>query len=397
MSPTRKFWLRLMLLAVIAAAPTAAQVWTTIGGNGTVDFADGDVATSMFALPAGVAVGAGGNVYVGDLANYRVRMLNAATSTWSTIGGNGTSDFLDGTVSVFKSPAGVAVSASGNVYVADADNNRIRMFTANPPTWSTIGGNGAASEFNAPQGVAVGADGNVYVADSDNHRIRIFNAAISAWSDIGGNGTSGFADGGVADSRFYNPAGVAVGADGNVYVGDLDNHRIRMFTAATSTWSTIGGNGAFTFADGGVTASRFNAPRGVAVGAGGNIYVADLADHRIRMFTAATSTWSTIGGNGMPGFADGDVAASRFTLPIGVAVGGDGKVYVAEAGNNRIRMFTPPASPPPPLVASSTAPFDDSWIGIPIGCSLVRGTLRRHPCRRTALAHKRALMRFRNQ
>ena len=102
------------------------------------------------------------------------------------------------------------------------------------------------------------------------------------WSTIGGDGSSVFADGAIADSKFNMPSGVAVDADGNVYVGDLVNYRVRMFTATTSVWSTIGGDGTTAHTDGAVSGSQFNMPFGVAVGADGKIYVADYGNHRIR-------------------------------------------------------------------------------------------------------------------
>jgi len=174
MESTRKLWLRILLLAVVAAAPTAGvKVWTTIGGDGEGQFADGTVANSQFNSPAGVAVGADGNVYVGDYGNNRVRKFTTATSTWSTIGGAEST----------SGPDGVAVDAVGNVYVADYASNSIRKFTADTSTWSVLGGNGDAdfydgseedSLFFEPSGVAVDAGGNLYVADSGNNRIRKF-------------------------------------------------------------------------------------------------------------------------------------------------------------------------------------------------------------------------------
>jgi len=218
--------------------------------------------------------------------------------------------------------------------------------TAAVNVWTTIGGDGsfgfadgdvATSKFNLPYGLALDTDGNVYVADIENHRIRKFTTATSTWSTIGGSGTAGSVDGDIATSRFKYPYGVAVGADDNVYVADTLSHNIRKFTASTSTWSTIGGGSATGFANGDMTTSRFAAPNDVAVGANGNVYVADRNNHRIRMYTASTTMWSTIGGDGSQAFANGDVATSRFSNPKGVAVDAVGNVYVADGDNCRIR------------------------------------------------------------
>ena len=137
MESTRKgLWLLLVLLAV-AVAPTAAQVWTTIGGDGTPAFNDGILTASQFYQPFGVAVGTDGNVYVADVDNNCIRKFTAATSAWSTIG---TSTFIFARGDTFSAPNGVAVGADGNVYVADTGRACIRMFTAANSTWSTIGG-----------------------------------------------------------------------------------------------------------------------------------------------------------------------------------------------------------------------------------------------------------------
>ena len=158
------------------------------------------------------------------------------------------------------------------------------------------------------------AGGNVYVADSSNHRIRKFTATTSTWSTIGGDGTAGHVEGIAGAARFNVPFGVAVGANGNLYVADFSSFYVRMFTASTSLWSTIGGTGATGYADGAVGVSQFASPMKVAVDADDNVYVADGSGNRIRMFDASTSTWSTIGGDGTssaPTFVDGPIIGFR--------------------------------------------------------------------------------------
>ena len=161
---------------------------------------------------------------------------------------------------------------------------------------------------------------------------------IGTVSTLAGNGTLGFAEGTGAVARFYQPTGLAFDADGNMYVADNQNHRIRKITPAGEV-STFAGSGTAGFADGSGTAAQFESPFGVAVDVGGNVYVADTYNHRIRKINPA-GVVSTLAGNGSYGYADGGGAAAKFYVPKGVAVDPAGNVYVADENNNRIRKIT---------------------------------------------------------
>ena len=264
---------------------TTAGAVSTLAGS-TFGFANGVGAAAQFNSPGGVAVDAAGNVYVADSNNNRIRKITAAGAV-STLAGSGTAGSAngDGSVAQFRNPGGVAVDAAGNVYVADTDNNRIRKVTAEGSVSTLAGstagfadGSGAAAQFSLPFGVAVDAAGNVYVADASNNRIRKVTA-LGVVSTLAGS-TDGFADGSGAAARFSTPFDVAVDASGNVYVADFSNNRIRKVTAA-GVVSTLAGstNG---FLDGSGAAAQFNLPQGVAVDAAGNVYVADWSNNRIR-------------------------------------------------------------------------------------------------------------------
>jgi sugar lactone lactonase YvrE len=317
---------------------------STLAGSGEFGFAEGTGAAAQFWGPYGVAVDASGNVYVADEGNHRIRKITP-TGTVSTLAGSGTAGFADGsgTLAQFFYPLGVAVDASDNVYVADKRNHCIRKITptgtvstlAGSGTAGFADGSGVAAQFYSPYGVAVDALGNVYVADAVNHRIRKVTPSGTV-STLAGSGTAGFADSTGTNAQFNNPFGVAVDASGNVYVADRLNHRIRKITP-TGTVSTLAGS-TYGSADGAGTNAQFSSLEGVTVDASGNVYVADTPNQRIRKITPS-GTVSTLAGSATAGFADGSGTAAQFNRPTGVAVDASGNVYVADALNSRIRKI----------------------------------------------------------
>ena len=328
----------------------------TLAGSGAKGFADGTGAAAQFNEPVGVALDGGGNLYVADASNDRIRKITAG-GVVTTLAGS-TRGFADGagTAARFNFPLGVALDGDGNLYVADTNNERIRKITAGGVVTTLAGstrgfadGAGTAAQFNFPYDVALDGSGNVYVADRFNHRIRKITPAGVVTTFAGG--TQGFADGAGAAAQFNLPSGVAVDGGGNVYVADLNNHRIRKITPAgvvtTLAGSTVG------FADGTGTAAQFDNPLGVALDEGGNVYVADFNNHRIRKVTAA-GVVTTIAGTGTAGFSGdgGPATAAQLNLPTRVALDGSGNVFIADYNNQRIRVVA--GTTPAPAIASFT-------------------------------------------
>lgn len=242
----------------------------------------------------------------------------------------------------FSNPSGVVTNAAGDVFVADRLNHRIRKITA-AGVVSTFAGSGVAgyandtgtaAQFEKPAGLAIDGSGNLYVADEQNHRIRKITPA-GVVSNFAGSGIAGFAEGVAESARFLYPTGVAVDGDGNVYVADSGNHRIRVISAVDGTVGTLAGNGVAGFNDGDVSGAQFSSPKAIVMGAGGAVLVADTGNHRIRVIEAGSVT--TLAGDGTEGFVEGLGANARFSSPGGIARGADGVVYVADAGNHRIR------------------------------------------------------------
>ncbi len=320
---------------------------TTIAGNGNLGFGgDGSAATSaQLNLPTGVAVDSSGNIYIADSQNGRLRKVSGTTI--STVAGNGglsySGDGGPASKAQLAAPQGVAVDSAGNFYIADTANNVVRKVASNGSI-STIAGNGTAgsgnNQLNGPQDVVVDSSGNVYVADSNNSRVvKISGGSAGVYA---GNGTPGFGgDGGAAGSAQLNtPVGLAVDSAGNLYIADFGNNRIRKVTAG-GTISTIAGTTQGFSGDGGAAASaQLSGPQGVAVDGAGNVYIADTLNNRLRAVSGGTI--STVAGTGVAGSnGDGGPAANaQMVNPGGVAVDGAGNIYVSDL-SLRIRKIFP--------------------------------------------------------
>ena len=315
---------------------------TTLAGDGTPGNADG--ALAQFFNPTGVAVDAAGNIYVADFNNHRIRKITAAGIVTTLAGSASGYTDATGTLARFDNPTGVAVDLAGNVYVADQDNNVIRKITATGIVTTLAGdgilgylddATGTNARFNLPAGVALDAAGNVYVADQNNNRIRKISPA-GAVTTFAGDGTPGHLDATGTAAKFFSPTGVAVDAAGNVYVADLNNNRIRKITPA-GVVTTLAGDGTNDYLDGVGTAAQFASPQGVAVDAAGNVYVADRDNNRIRKITPAGVVTTLAGSTG--GYLDGTGTAAKFNSPQGVAVDAAGNLYVADNVTHRIRQI----------------------------------------------------------
>ena len=270
--------------------------------------------------------------------------------TVRTYAGSGVNDFADGSAltAQFNDPNGIARAADGRLFIADTNNHRIRVISADGTTVSTYAGDGVAAfadgstttaRFNSPRGIAVAADGRLFVVDESNHRIRVISADGATVSTYAGDGVAAFVDGSTTTARFSSPRGVALAADGRVFVADTFNDRIRVISADGATVSTYAGSG-FGFANGSTTTARFNTPRGVAVAADGRVFVADARNHRIRVISADGATVSTYAGDGVEGFADGSTTTARFEEPTDLVVASDGRLLVTDTANHRIRVIS---------------------------------------------------------
>ena len=338
----------------------AQQTISTVAGNGTYGFSgDGGPATSAsFGYAFGIAVDGAGNRYFPDLYNYRVRKVTPG-GVISTVAGNGVyADGGDGgvaTAASFRHMYGVAVDASGNLYLPDYRSARIRKVSpggiistvvgTGVPGYSGDGGPATSANINGPFAIAIDRVGNLFFTDSNNFRVRKVSSA-GIISTVAGNGAYGFSgDGGPATSASLKyPYGLTVDSLGNVYIADLFNQRIRK-VSTSGTISTVVGTGAYGFSgDGGnATSATLAYPYDVKVDGIGNLYIADTYNHRIRKVTPAGIISSFVG-NGTPGFSGDGGPASLAALyyPTGLAVA-NGTLHIADLYNFRIRkvlLFT---------------------------------------------------------
>jgi hypothetical protein len=318
-----------------------------LGGVGNID---GSGTGGRFNSPSGSGIDAGGNVYVADSFNNTVRKITPAGLVTTFAGTAGTSGSADGTgKSVrFNFPGDVVTDASGIVYVSDSANNTIRRITPAGTVTTLAGlagspgsadGTGNGARFNQPSGLAVDASGNVYVADSGNHTIRKITSAGVVTTVAGVAGTAGGTDGPTATATFNQPASVAADASGHVFVADTGNATVRMIAAGTVT-TLAGEAGVPGSADGTGANARFSRPSGIASNATGTIFVADTGNNTVRSVTSAGVVTTLAGTAGKYGSANGTGAAAQFAGPHGLRVGASGTIFVADTGNNMVRRVT---------------------------------------------------------
>jgi sugar lactone lactonase YvrE len=326
----------------------------TLAANGAFSFAAPIAFNTAYAVTVGTqplwqncSVSNGSGTATADVSSVQVNCAAVQQAQVSTFAGSATQGSSNGTgaAASFSTLIAVAVDANGNVYVADGENNMIRKISpagvvttlAGTTTRGSVDGIGAAARFNYPAGVAVDASGNVYVGDSLNHMIRKITPE-GVVTTLAGSTSPGFVDGTGTNARFNGVANLDIDASGNIYAIDVRNIAIRKITpegvVTTLAGSTRGS------ADGQGMAASFNNPNGIRVDAGGTIYIADSGNNMIRKITPEGAV-TTLAGSTTPGFADGTGAAARFDMPFGVGVDASGNVYVADDGNNSIRKITP--------------------------------------------------------
>lgn len=327
-----------------APPPPEKKVFvSTFAGDGTDAYLDGPLLSAKFQTPVDIAISASGILYVADYNGRRIRKITGGQVSLLAGDGNFGTRNGAGDTAQFVDPYRIEVDPGGNVYVMDQADSRVRRITPNGIV-STYAGTGVSGFKDGDVsvalfsqgmgGIAMGAQGSVYIDDTNNGRIRKISAAGQV-STFAGKETKGFVDGDTSVAEFLNPNAILFDKQGNMYVADNGNYCIRKITPAglVSRFTGMGTNG---MVDGPAGTAQFHYINDMVIDKDGNLLLCD--GYRIRKVNPAGEV-STIAGSTM-GYADGDGPTAQFNYPAGLAIDAEGSLYVADAMNNRVRKIS---------------------------------------------------------
>ncbi|MDP8982578.1 MAG: hypothetical protein M3O35_18530 [Acidobacteriota bacterium] len=377
------------LNAVIRKVDTGGTI-TTIAGTGTPGYSDGPALSAQIGLVTSIVVDDAGNIYLADIANFRIRKIDTA-GMMSTFAGSGEFGFVNDGVTATQAlmiPVGLALDANNNLLLSDFNLDLVRRINLTSRIIDTIAGNGTTgysgdnglalrAQLDAPAGLAVGADQSVYIADRFNQRIR--RVAANIISTVAGTNSQDY---GPATSAFLDmPGGIAIGPNNQILIADTNNAEARVFTPGgtitplgqfagshplaaavdrtgnffvstdeprvlkitpDNMTTVVAGNGTdgYTGDNGPATAATIGIPTGIAVDGAGNLYITDIENSHIRRVDAATKAITTVAGGGNFQFSGDNGPATAAGLdPIDVAVDAKGNLFVADQFNDRIRRI----------------------------------------------------------
>ncbi|MBB5345314.1 NHL domain-containing protein [Tunturibacter empetritectus] len=319
--------------------------------------------TVPLVLPSAIVFDSAGNLYFAETGNHVIRKVDTSGNL-TTIAGTGTQGFSGDTgpaiSATLDSPQGLALDPANNLYLADTHNHRIRRLNlttglittiaGSTPGYSGDGAPALSAQLNLPTALAIDASGNLYLADTANHRIRRIDATTGLITTIAGTGTQGYTgDGALAlSAAIDSPTGIAIDASNNLYLADTHNHRIRKITSSTGLITTIAGTGlpGFSGDTAPASAATLALPHGLTVDAVGNLYLSDTANHRIRRIDATTGLITTVVGDGTQAFAgdNGPPTAASLDSPTATSLSPASSLTLSDTGNQRIRQVeTQPA------------------------------------------------------
>ncbi len=345
---------------VVRRVDAMAGTITTVAGNGTAGYS-GDGGPAIHAElydPEAVTVDAHGNLFIADSNNERIRRVDGSTGAITTLaGGAGVADggpaagaelWLHWPGGILYS-SGVALDASGNLFIADTENDRVRRVDASSGIITTVAGNGTlgytgdggpatAAQLNYPSGVAVDSAGNLFIADHDAQRVRRVDASTGVITTVAGNGTIGYGgDGGPATSAALSAWDVAVDSSENLFIADGDADRVRRVDASTGVITTVAGNGTIGYSgDGGPgTNAELFLPNGVAVDGADNLFIADTDNSVVRRVDGRTGIITTVAGGGSGG-EGGPATGALLFRPSSVAVSAAGNLFIADYALSKV-------------------------------------------------------------
>jgi sugar lactone lactonase YvrE len=339
------FFLSFIIIA-LATIAVHAQLASTFAGTGSTGLVNDIGTNAAFNWPINIVFDMSKNLFVTDANNNVVRKITP-TGSVTTFAGNGTAGVTNGVgiAARFNHPLGLAIDNVGNLYVTDARNNAIRKITPGG-TVSLFAGSGllghadgpaATATFNYPNGITVDDSGNVYVADASNSMIRKITQAGMV-STLAGSIDSGYVDDTGAKAKFTYPSGIVADHNGNLFVADKSNNMIRKVTTAGVVTTYAGSPVAGANDDTG-RAAGFASPYGITIDSSGNLYVAEIGNDLIRKITPTREVMTLMGLPGSVGAVDGTKDIATFDNPTGIALDGNGNLYVADWNNDDIRKI----------------------------------------------------------
>ncbi|MBK9502396.1 MAG: hypothetical protein IPO06_24045 [Leptospiraceae bacterium] len=334
-------------VACVSNASGVSGTVITFAGSGSIGSTDGTGISASFKYPQGLGIDSSGNIYVGDTQNNKIRKITSG-GVVTTLAGSGAQGSADGTgtSATFYYPYQIAVDSSNDLYVTDAGNNKIRKVTSSGVVTTFAGSGstgsadatGTAASFSYPLGVAIDSNGIIYVSDANNNKIRKITSS-GVVTTFAGSGSAGATDATGASASFNSPHSIAIDLSGNLYVADMNNNKIRKITSS-GVVTTLAGSGAQGSVDGTGTSATFYSPQGIAVDSNGNLYIGDLFNNKIRKITSS-GVVTTLAGSGSQGSSDGLGTSASFYYPYNIVIDSNGFLYVADDGNHKIRKITP--------------------------------------------------------
>ena len=352
------------LLVLLLPRVTNAQNISTIAGTGTAGYnGDGIPATSaQFNGVQGLAFDGSGNLYAADISNHRIRKITMSTGLISTIAGTGTGgyngDGIAATAAQINIPSALAFDSNGDLYFTDRSNSRIRKITSSTGIISTVAGTGTggyngdgilatAAQLNNPNEVSFDASGNLYIADWLNNRVRKVDKSTGIISTIAGTGTAGYNGDGIAATaaQINGPCGIIFDNAGNIYIAEYGGARVRMITIGSGIISTIAGTGTFGYNGDAIaaTTAQLSGCAYIKFDAAENMFIGEGSNQRIRQVIKSTGIISTIAGTGTAGYNGDGIPATTAQLNFPFYILFDQvkcNMYIADYYNNRIRLIT---------------------------------------------------------
>ena len=360
---------------LLPLASFAQPAVTTLAGSVLISgSADGPTSTALFSDPTGLAIDASGNIYVADNRNHTLRKLSPNGMVTTLAGQSGQPGAVDatGTNASFNNPSGIVLGLNGLLYVTDTGNQTIRSVSTNGVVTTLAGlagqngatnATGALARFDTPLGIAVDQAGIIYVADSGNHLIRKVTSSGVVTTLAGSPGVWGSADGMGGAALFNCPVGIAVDSSGTLYVSDSNNHTIRKMTPSGTVTTWAGSPGVDGTDDGTGSAARFSKPAELKIDRNNNLFVVDSFSHTIRRISTNAMVTTVAGSAGNSGATDGSGSQARFFNPYGLAIDHNGNLGISDTYNQTIRFAYTPITVSLSQNASGNG-FVISWLAV---------------------------------